>query len=200
MATKRTAKDRENGVKCQKRDGASHSFCCVPLCSMTGKYNSAVSYHTFPKDESQRKKWIHNIKRANLVINRWTTVCSRHFLSTDIIHGGNRRLVPGAVPVLFDWNDYTLPPVRPSVWERRPRPVQQDDPEEEEVDTHLPIQCHDYDQRPEPFALDMASEKMQAMQQTIEELQKRLAEVSLEQTFGIKRLCASDDDIRFFTR
>ena len=120
------------------------------------------------------------MRREGLVIKRSTTVCSRQ---------------------LFAWNEYTLPPVRSSVWERKPWPVEpEDDPEEEDMCPELLLQCHDYDQRPESCALDMACEKIQAQQLAIEELQNRLAVLSLQQTFGLQRFSASDDDIRFFTR
>uniref|UniRef100_A0A3Q3JXB0 THAP domain-containing protein 1 n=1 Tax=Monopterus albus TaxID=43700 RepID=A0A3Q3JXB0_MONAL len=68
---------------------------------MSGNFNSAISFHHFPKEETLRKIWIRNVRRDNLVIKRTTTVCSRHFVSTDVIQGGQRRLKEGAVPVLF---------------------------------------------------------------------------------------------------
>ncbi|KAK7890925.1 hypothetical protein WMY93_022888 [Mugilogobius chulae] len=37
--------------------------------------------------------------------------------------GGQRKLRKGAVPVLFHWNNYSLPPRRLSVWERQPPPL-----------------------------------------------------------------------------
>ncbi|KAK0140067.1 hypothetical protein N1851_023030 [Merluccius polli] len=100
----------------------------------------------------------------------------------------------GAVPVLFAWNDYSLPAGRPSVWERTQRP--DESTEEEEMDVDLLLQCHDYDAKPEPSALDIACEKIEAQQRVIEELQKRVAEVTLKQSFGLERFLASDDDIR----
>uniref|UniRef100_A0A8C4E4F5 THAP-type domain-containing protein n=1 Tax=Dicentrarchus labrax TaxID=13489 RepID=A0A8C4E4F5_DICLA len=163
------------------------------------KFNSTVSFHHFPKEETLRKIWIRIVRRENLVIKRTTTVCSRHFVSTDVIQGGQRRLKEGAVPVLFAWNDYSLPAVRPSVWERIQRPGDEST-EEEEMDVELLLQCHDYDAKPEPSALDIACEKIEAQQRGIEELQKRLAEVTLKQSFGLERFLASDDDIRFYTR
>lgn len=53
------------------------------------------------------------IKGQNLTITSHTRVCSRHFLSTDLIEptnpDGRRRLKTGTVPVLFQWNDFTVP-------------------------------------------------------------------------------------------
>lgn len=105
-------------LKHQKRDNPNSDFCCVPQYAMSGKFNSTISFHHFPKDETMRKIWIHNVRHDNLVIKRTTTVCSRDFVSQDVIQGGRRRLKEGAVPTLFAWNDYSLPAARPSVWER----------------------------------------------------------------------------------
>lgn len=53
------------------------------------------------------------IKGLNLTITSHTRVCSRHFLSSDLIEptnpDGRRRLKTGTVPVLFQWNDFTVP-------------------------------------------------------------------------------------------
>lgn len=103
------------------------------------------------------------------------------------------------MPVLFAWNNYTLLEARPSVWERTQR-TEDELPEEIEMDVELLLQCHDYDAKPEPSALDIACEKIQAQQLVIEELQKRLNEITLKQSFGLERFSASVDDIRFYTR
>uniref|UniRef100_A0A3Q3JDG9 THAP domain-containing protein 1 n=1 Tax=Monopterus albus TaxID=43700 RepID=A0A3Q3JDG9_MONAL len=91
--------------------GFSSLSCSACRCiwSFRWKFNSAISFHHFLKDETLRKIWIRNVRRDNLVIKRTTTVCSRHFVSTDVIQGGRQRLKEGAVPVLFAWNDYSLP-------------------------------------------------------------------------------------------
>ncbi|KAM3603318.1 uncharacterized protein V6R79_020287 [Siganus canaliculatus] len=112
----------------------------------------------------------------------------------------NRYLVPGATPVLFAWNGYSQLPDRASVWQTKLPFGPEDEPEKEEMDAKLVLQCHDYAKRPDPSALDVACEKIQAQQRVIEELQKRLSEVALKQTFGLRRFMASDDDIRFYTR
>ncbi|KAJ8010144.1 hypothetical protein DPEC_G00071930 [Dallia pectoralis] len=140
---------------------------------MSGMFNSTVSFHHFPKEETISKIWIRNVRRDNFLIKKTTTDCSRHFVSTDVIQVGRRRLKEGALPVLFAWNDYTLPAVRTSVWDRIQRP-EDESTEEEEMDVGLLLQCHDYDAKPEPSALDIASEKIEAQQQVIEKLRLRL--------------------------
>lgn len=85
--------------------------CCVPLCSASSKYNSVLSFHTFPVDEERRKTWIRNIRRENLSFTSHTRVCSRHFKSDDVKEPstpkGRRLLKKDAVPTLFQWNNYS---------------------------------------------------------------------------------------------
>lgn len=45
--------------KYQRRaDSSAAEHCCVPLCSASSKFNSVLSFHSFPTDEERRKKWI----------------------------------------------------------------------------------------------------------------------------------------------
>ncbi|XP_041708291.2 uncharacterized protein LOC121542809 isoform X3 [Coregonus clupeaformis] len=113
-------------VSFQKRDDSSSSHhCCVPQCTVSARCNSSVSFFTFPKDSELHKRWVINIRRVNFLTTN-TRVCSRHFLSEDVIEpptpAGRRRLKKGAVPVLFQWNNFSLPAPRPGVWERTERP------------------------------------------------------------------------------
>ncbi|KAI4881961.1 hypothetical protein NFI96_008338 [Prochilodus magdalenae] len=62
----------------------------------------------------------------------------------DIIPDGKRSLKEGDMPVLFAWNDYSLPAARPSVWERTQGP-EDESPEEIMIDVELLLQCHDCD-------------------------------------------------------
>ncbi len=60
-------------------------YCCVPLCDTSSRFNSVVSFHTFPLDKETRKKLIHYIRREDFNITTNTRVCSRHFKSDDLI-------------------------------------------------------------------------------------------------------------------
>uniref|UniRef100_A0A3Q3FT93 THAP domain-containing protein 1 n=1 Tax=Labrus bergylta TaxID=56723 RepID=A0A3Q3FT93_9LABR len=77
------------------------------------KYNSALSFHTFPKDFETRRKWISAIRRDHFAVSPHTRVCSRHFTSEDVrepLSATARRLLrKGAVPALFEWNNFSLP-------------------------------------------------------------------------------------------
>ena len=101
--------------------------------------------------------------------------------------------------MLFAWNDYSLPEARPSVSESE-RAQRPEDEVKDSMDVDVLLQCHDYYAKPEPSALDMACEKIEAQQQVIEELRKRVEGVTMKQSFGLERFSASDDDIRFYTR
>lgn len=113
-------------IKYQKRDKPNSSFCCVPQCAVSGKFNSYVSFHHFPRDEALRKLLIHNIQGDNLVIKRSIMVCSSLSWKPTSIWAGCAGVV--------EWNDYTLPPARLSVWERVQCP---EDDAEEEMDEYV---------------------------------------------------------------
>ncbi len=61
--------------------------CCVPLCSVSSRYNSCASFHSFPVKEEIRKKWILNIRRINFQITKHTKVCSVHFKPDYFVEG-----------------------------------------------------------------------------------------------------------------
>ena len=57
--------------------------CCVPGCHQRGG-------HSFPTDSTQRKAWIHAIKRGSDRFKAWepnqhSVVCGSHFRSEDYI-------------------------------------------------------------------------------------------------------------------
>uniref|UniRef100_A0A672JYG5 THAP-type domain-containing protein n=1 Tax=Sinocyclocheilus grahami TaxID=75366 RepID=A0A672JYG5_SINGR len=96
----------------------------VPLCSVSSRYNSCASFHSFPVKDEIRKKCIVNIRRINFQITKHTKVCSVHFKPDDFVEGtSRRRLKKGAVPSVFEWNrERQMQPPRLSVWERREQP------------------------------------------------------------------------------
>lgn len=54
---------------------------------------------------------------------RTVRACSRHFQSVDLIEPspppGHQLLKNGAVLLLFQWNNFTLPASRPRIWQRK---------------------------------------------------------------------------------
>lgn len=97
----------------RREDSSAAEHCCVPLCSASSKFNSVLSFHSFPTDEERCKKWICNIRRKDLIIPSHIRVCSRHFKREDVKEPstpkGRRLLKKGAVPTLFQWNNYSDP-------------------------------------------------------------------------------------------
>uniref|UniRef100_A0A3B1IMF5 THAP domain-containing protein 1 n=1 Tax=Astyanax mexicanus TaxID=7994 RepID=A0A3B1IMF5_ASTMX len=71
-------------------------------------------FHKFPVDAAVRAKWLTKIRRDKFTPTVNTRVCGRHFQPGDfaVTAGGLRRLQSGAVPLLFSWNEYTLPTPR----------------------------------------------------------------------------------------
>uniref|UniRef100_A0A8C6KLP5 THAP domain-containing protein 1 n=1 Tax=Nothobranchius furzeri TaxID=105023 RepID=A0A8C6KLP5_NOTFU len=147
------------------------------LCK--NKEYTVLSLFTFPADEELRRKWIVTIRRDKFTVTPHTRVCSRHFKSEDIrepvSEKGRRLLKKGAVPLLFEWNNFSLPTPRPGVWERRERPAQEDDRE----DTP--------DNAPEvPMQHDYASENTSFRDEN-RLLRQQLERLTLKQRFGIHR-------------
>lgn len=194
--------------KFQRRDDVTTAeHCSVPLCTATAKFNSVLSFHSFPVHEETRKKWIINIRRDRFNITNHTKVCSRHFLKEDLVSpttpGGRHRLRKGSIPVLFQWNDYRIQAPRPGVWERREKPPT---PSYAEVDAdhetcyNVSMKHHDYCVPPEPSALDMSISEREKLEEEIQKLKKQMEDMAMEQRFGLQRFAGSDEDIRFYTR
>lgn len=182
------------------RTSALH--CCVPQCTNSSRYNKELSFHSFPVDLAVRAEWLRKIRRDNFNPTKNTRVCGRHFKGTDFVvtTGGLRRLQKGSVPVLFSWNGYELPPPRPSVWERRPRP---ESPDVSDYEMEIAEVATDHDDPVEPQtdtrASDLADDN-EALRRRIMDLERQIEGLHLWQRFGMHRLGESDDNIRFYTR
>ncbi|XP_076834484.1 uncharacterized protein LOC143480597 isoform X1 [Brachyhypopomus gauderio] len=189
--------------KKQRCIGSTAEHCCVPLCEASAKYNTVLSFHTFPVDKDLCKTWIVNIRRDSFTITNHTRVCSRHFLQEDLIEppktNGRRTLRKGAVPVLFQWNNYSVPVSRPSVWQRRKRPSDEPLGEEEPVEENHLFE-HDYCAVPDPAALDLALQQTDELREEVERLRSQIEDLSVRQRFCLRRFASSDEDIRFYTR
>uniref|UniRef100_A0A8C1MJT1 THAP domain-containing protein 1 n=1 Tax=Cyprinus carpio TaxID=7962 RepID=A0A8C1MJT1_CYPCA len=107
-------------------------------------------FHSFPTDEERCKKWICSIQRKDLKITSHMRVCSRHFKSEDVKEPstpkGRRLLKKGAVPTLFQWNNYSAP--EPLQRRKASTPVDEDP---------APVE-YDYCSVPELAAVDIALE------------------------------------------
>ncbi|KAI4885526.1 hypothetical protein NFI96_020104 [Prochilodus magdalenae] len=183
--------------------GGASEHCSVPLCSVSSRYNSVVSFHSFPEEETLRKKWLVKIRRENFTVTKHTKVCSTHFTESDFVVGtSRRRLKKGSVPTVFEWNRHTQTNPRLGVWERRERPsnvTSLDDSSAAEL-LDVSLQHHDYDATPEPGAVDLLIMKNKELEEELQQLKAKLEDLSVKQRFGLQRFFGSDDDIRFYTR
>lgn len=143
--------------------------CCVPLCTASSKWSSSLSFHGFPVHSELRRTWLLNIRRDHVTISAHTKVCSRHFTPDQLVEPkspeGRRRLVRGAVPLLFHWNGYRIQTAGAAAWERRGTPQ------------HL-IKEHDYCAAPEPgsepASLGVSCAENEALSREVEKLRSRL--------------------------
>ncbi|XP_024655003.2 uncharacterized protein LOC112430761 [Maylandia zebra] len=103
---------------------------------------------------------------------------------------GRRRLFKGAVPTLFQWNNYKVEPTPSSVWERTERPPELVHPGDQ--GQHSVTRDHDYCSVPEPSAEDLSKD--------VESLRKEIQALRVQREFGLQRFAGSDTDIQFYTR
>ncbi|CAM4652521.1 unnamed protein product [Leuciscus chuanchicus] len=169
---------KSSKFKYQRVSGTTAKHCCVPQCQASGKDKFTVTPHT--------------------------RVCSRHFRTEDIREPTSekgRRLLKKGVAVLFEWNNFSLPPTRPGVWERRERPPPPEDDREDTPDnvTFGVLMQHDYASKPEAAVLDLVLEENTSLREENRLLSQKIEGLTLRQRFGIHRFAASDKDIRFFT-
>ncbi|KAK7915507.1 hypothetical protein WMY93_011268 [Mugilogobius chulae] len=61
----------------KRQDSSSCYHCCVPSCTASAKFNSALSFFTFPKDVELRKKWLINIRRDQFEWNNYSLPAPR---------------------------------------------------------------------------------------------------------------------------
>ncbi|XP_047442323.1 uncharacterized protein LOC125008950 [Mugil cephalus] len=187
--------------KFQPTEGTSAEHCCVPFCQATSKYNRVLSFHTFPADEETRQKWIAAIRRDNLTVRPHVRVCSRHFKKGDMrepqAEGRRRLLKKGAVPALFEWNNYSVP--LPTLEFGAKREGSEEGVARSEEHTHRPtfLPDHAYASTTDPDAVAPTLGETTTIK---EEQERNHVEEQTPERFGIHRFAASDKDILLFTR
>ncbi|KAJ8356868.1 hypothetical protein SKAU_G00196620 [Synaphobranchus kaupii] len=202
MKRTKTCNMKNTAIKFQRRAVSSSAHCCVLLCSSSAKF-SYLSFHSFPANDYLRKKWLINIRRYKFTITSSSKVCGKHFLAEDLVDptpGGLRRLKKGAVPLLFQWNNYVLPSRLPSVWERRERSTSAENyGDDDDADDIHCAQDHDYCAVPDPavvdLSLDLARTEKEEMQSKIAKLTAELEEMTVRSCFGLQRFAGSAEDI-----
>ena len=91
-----------------KEKKIGHKCCAAANCNNRSENRPDLSFHAFPSDAQQLKKWEIRMKRGDAffatVGNKFC--CSEHFLPTDFkrsLTGHRRDLKPGSVPSVFPW-------------------------------------------------------------------------------------------------
>ena len=82
--------------------------CCVYECHATSENNPELSFFQIPSEKKLRKSWEDRIRREDWEPSKFTRVCSRHFLPSDIrppnpnrpVQYRIRKLKPGTLPHL----------------------------------------------------------------------------------------------------
>ncbi|XP_072379742.1 uncharacterized protein [Diabrotica undecimpunctata] len=71
--------------------------------SNTHKKSSGISFHRFPKDPERRDIWIKFVNRGKWKPNKYSVLCSKHFLEADMDRTSlsSIRLRDSAVPITF---------------------------------------------------------------------------------------------------
>lgn len=98
-------------------EAKSKCHCCVPHCKTNKQRQLFLSFHGFPSDIIERKKWVQAISQDEgqdfTILRGSTFVCSRHFNEADYTSAtGRKRLNIGTVPCRFQWNNWGV-----SQWE-----------------------------------------------------------------------------------
>ncbi|KAE9532049.1 hypothetical protein AGLY_010251 [Aphis glycines] len=75
---------------------------CFNCSKKTKKSRPDVIYHTFPKNDYRRRKWLKVFGIA--LCYDWHRICSDHFLDTDYKGGQKRYLLPNTVPQPYNPN------------------------------------------------------------------------------------------------
>uniref|UniRef100_A0A3B3HWH9 THAP-type domain-containing protein n=1 Tax=Oryzias latipes TaxID=8090 RepID=A0A3B3HWH9_ORYLA len=174
--------------KFQRTIYSTAEHCCVPLCQASSKYNSLLSFHTFPSDAEIRRKWLVAIRRDKFTVTPHTRVCSRHFNKDDVreplSETGRRLLNKGAVPAL-----------------ERPPPMTEDDGDAGEK-ADIPMD-HDYASASDPAVVDLALDDNMSLRDEILKLREHVEKLTMNQRFGIHRFakhnanCFSFEQTRF---
>ncbi|KAL1250500.1 hypothetical protein QQF64_018296 [Cirrhinus molitorella] len=191
-------------------EAASKCHCSVPHCSNSKKRQPYLSFHAFPSFEYDRKKWVHAIRRVQsptfTILRGSTFVCSRHFTDADYTSAtGRKRLRKGAVPSRFLWNNWGETP-RERVKARHGLdacPILSSDDTQEDIGDIAPEVTgdHDYAVTPLPGAQDAAAARIQELEAKVRRLETEIMQLRIGHSLShFQRFCASDEDIRFYTR
>ncbi|XP_051951555.1 uncharacterized protein LOC127621840 [Xyrauchen texanus] len=156
---------------------------------------------------------MHAIRRVEgpmfKILRGSTFVCSRHFTDANYTAAtGRKHLRKGAVPSRFKWNNLgetsresVYKRIRVQTIETFPIPSS-DDTQDDEIDSEVTAGAdHDYAVIPLPGAQDAAAARIQDLEAEVRKLESEVMQLRMGHSLSqFQRFCASDEDIRFYTR
>ncbi|XP_039290476.1 THAP domain-containing protein 6-like [Nilaparvata lugens] len=79
------------------------AYCIAYGCFNKGGNVEGITFHSFPKNEDLRRKWIIATKRKDWEPTKYSKICSAHFREDDIDRTSlnSVRIREGAVPAIF---------------------------------------------------------------------------------------------------
>ncbi|KAI3355224.1 hypothetical protein L3Q82_018087 [Scortum barcoo] len=180
-------------------ESKSKCYCSVPLCKTNKQRQPYLSFHGFPSDTAERKKWVRAVRRVEgpdfNVLRGSTFVCSLHFRETDYTPAVRcKRLKIGAVPSRFQWNNWgesrQAGNTRPGLSLTGGRCE----------DLHTGARGdHVYALPPALGTLDTPSVRIQMLKAEVQKLETELTQLKVSH-LDFHKFCVSDDDMHFYTR
>ncbi|XP_045470797.1 THAP domain-containing protein 1-like [Harmonia axyridis] len=81
--------------------------CSAYNCTERFKKGSGISFFSFPSDSKLRSQWVLALKRNNFQPSKFSTLCSKHFIDSDIVRDfGKIKLREGTIPSIFDFPEH----------------------------------------------------------------------------------------------
>nr|XP_015839706.1 PREDICTED: THAP domain-containing protein 1-like [Tribolium castaneum] len=82
--------------------------CAAYGCTNRHKKGGNISFHSFPNDESLRRKWVIAMKREHFEPSKYSKLCSDHFKKDFVFTFGLKTLKLGTVPTIFNFPSHLL--------------------------------------------------------------------------------------------
>ena len=167
--------------------GGFGNYCCIPNCK-SAFYNSrrektGITLFQLPSKDNERKKWIKiisNFRRSgprdnfdSSNKNKRIFVCEFHFKPDEIrvtLGVGRKKLLPGAIPSIFDFKETRNAKKRKSPKKRISLNVQEKSSESSEIEEELLCVDPNYVLPPELTETELLKVEIQNLKERIKQL------------------------------